>query len=78
MIRKHRGCVRHRDEKNFETKKKCVRPETKTHDTDSNSHRAHAENIHRTLPTYKQITYAVNEQRTAIMLALMLEAAYEQ
>ena len=43
-----------------------------------NRHRSQTKNRHRTQPKNRHITYAINEQRTVIMFALMLEAGYEQ
>ena len=43
-----------------------------------NRHRKQTKNRHRTLPRNRHITYAINEQRTVIMFALISKAGYEQ
>ena len=43
-----------------------------------NKHRAQPMNKHITLTKNRHITHAINEQRTAIMFALISEAGYEQ
>ena len=43
-----------------------------------NRYRTRTTNRHRTQPKNKHITYAIQEQRTVIMFADMLEAGYEQ
>ena len=43
-----------------------------------NRHITQPKNKHMTQPENRHITYAINEQRTVIMFALILEAFYEQ
>ena len=44
----------------------------------NNGHRTQTKNRHRTPPKNRHITYAINEQRTVMMFALLLEAGHER